>query len=154
LSDVGGTQDSELEDILNDEDYLDDLAWRIRDDLVSRYDSLEEMLSLSKDDEKIDVEKKERTVSSIDIVITNTGDDSDACTEAFAAHLESILNDEYEDVSVSFSSNPGNVGIKIEFDEIDENEEDEYKREYETIDRVKEDIDNTMGYELERFQYA
>ena len=87
-------------------------------------------------------DKLERVVSSIEVYTFSIADDSADDSEAHAEEYQSRLEEEYPgvDVTVTFSKSHRSPAIKIEFEEIDEDEEDQYESEYEAQEREMDSI--------------
>ena len=81
--------------------------------------------------------KKERTPASITVYTFSIADDSEDDSEAYAEEYQSRLEEEYPgvDISVTFSKSHRSPAIKIDFEAIDEDEEDKYESEYEASER-------------------
>jgi hypothetical protein len=136
--------------INNDENVDDDERAQLMEDLAKNIDEIHSThISCF-----AETELHERTICSITYYVFNVGDDSDETTQEFAAHLEGVLKTRFGDdvdIDVNYSNSFRYPNFEIVFEDIDEDDKDQYQDEDDEIASIKSDIEDIAAYELENF---
>jgi hypothetical protein len=91
-----------------------------------------------------------REVSSLTLYTFSIADDTDADSEARAEKLESLLEEEFPDSSVSviFSKSDRHPVLEVEFEDIDEDDEEKYESEedaFARVERIVAEVNEELG---------